>query len=130
MGNLQLLMRNMKVRTVDELWAEAPEWANYVVEVNCYPRVGFASNLGTADMLWMFDPYDGWDELRRNDESEWDMSDVLSQRPEDTCQCLTGEINATLNVLNDPGNNEWIVEEFKFHLSQLLEMQRNRLKEK
>lgn len=83
-------------------------------------------------MLWMFDPQYGWDNIRLDDQSTWNMGDVLSQRSEaeDTCQCLTEEILATMDVLNDVGHSQVIAEEFKFHLSLLLEMQRNRLMEK
>lgn len=131
MENLRLLMNNMNVDTKKELWEEAPEWANYVVGVRS-GRVGFASNLGRTEMLWMFDPQYGWDNIRLDDQSTWNMGDVLSQRSEaeDTCQCLTGEILATMDVLNDVGHSQVIAEEFKFHLSLLLEMQRNRLMEK
>ena len=94
-------------------------------------------------MLWMFDPQYGWDNIRLDDQSTWNMGDVLSQRRmeidfseeiqgEEVCQCpcLTGEILATMDVLNDVGHSQVIAEEFKFHLSLLLEMQRNRLMEK
>lgn len=140
MENLQLLMNNMKVDTKKELWEEAPEWANYVVGVR-NGRVGFASNLGRTEMLWMFDPQYGWDNIRLDDQSTWNMGDVLSQRRmeidfseeiqgEEVCQCLTGEILDTMDVLNDAGHSQVIAEEFKSHLSLLLEMQRNRLMEK
>jgi hypothetical protein len=133
-SDLKLLMSMMDSPTEDVLWEKAPDWANYAVEVVCYPRVGFISNLGTADKIQMLDRFDGWDRIRHNDESEWNMEDVVSARPqrhielnfsgEKSIHC---EISSTIVVLNDPGHSEAIVEEFKFHLSMLLEMQRERL---
>lgn len=123
---IELFIGSIKDGTV---WDNAPDWAHHVVE--SFYVIGYVSKEFSKVKFYYKDSGRWLTDTLTKDHC-WTEENILATRPEEeeVCQCLTGEILATMDVLNDVGHSQMIAEEFKFHLSLLLEMQRNRLKEK